>query len=115
VIEPGREIVTRAVEESSGIVTSIVSYAEARSAFARLSREESINEEEHAAIVRALDEGWPTYERVSITESLVRLAGDLAHRHALRVDGFPTVSREQAAYLRMTLEAAEGFADARPA
>lgn len=32
------------------------------------------------------------------------------------LDGFPSVSREQAAaYLRMTLEAAEGFADARPA
>ncbi|MDQ3506940.1 MAG: DUF433 domain-containing protein [Actinomycetota bacterium] len=32
------------------------------------------------------------------------------------LDDFPTVSREQAAaYLRMTLEAAEGFADARPA
>ncbi len=32
------------------------------------------------------------------------------------LDGFPTVSREQAAaYLRMTLEVAEGFAGVRPA
>jgi uncharacterized protein (DUF433 family) len=32
------------------------------------------------------------------------------------LDGFPTVSREQAsAYLRMTLEAAEDFTGARPA
>lgn len=71
-------------EESSGIATSIVSHAEARATFARLLREGSFNEEEHADIVRSLNEKWPTCERVSITESLARLAGDLAHRYALR-------------------------------
>lgn len=43
-----------------------------------------MTEEEHADIIQSLNERWPTYERVPITDSLVRLAGDLAHRHALR-------------------------------
>lgn len=82
--EPGREIVAEAVKGSSGIVTAMVSYAEARATFARLLREEGLTEEEHTNVVEALNERWRTYEKPSITESLVRLAGDFAQRYALR-------------------------------
>lgn len=82
--EPGREVVAEAVKESSKIATAVVSYAEARAAFARLSREESLTEGEHANVVEALNERWRTYEKPSVTENLVRLAGDFAQRYALR-------------------------------
>lgn len=62
----------------------MVSYAEARAAFARLLREESITEDEHAGIVKALNERWATYEKSPVTENLIRLAGDFAQRYALR-------------------------------
>lgn len=82
--EPGREVVAAAVEESSRIATAMVSYAEARAAFARLLREEGLTEEEHTNIVEALNERWRTYEKPSVDERLVRLAGDFAQLYALR-------------------------------
>lgn len=82
--EPGREVVEVAVEGSSRIATAMVSYAEARATFARLLREESLTEEEHARVVEALNNRWRTYEKPSVTENLVRLAGDFAQRFALR-------------------------------
>lgn len=62
----------------------MVSYTEARAAFARLLREESITEDEHTGIVGALNKRWPAYEKPAVTENLVRLAGDFAQRYALR-------------------------------
>ena len=56
--EPGREVVARAVRESSRIATAMVSYAEARATFARMLREDSLNEEEHTGIINALNERW---------------------------------------------------------
>jgi hypothetical protein len=82
--EAGRELVVRAVKDSSKISTSMVSYAEARATFARLLREEILTEEEHTGVVAALDHRWPAYERPAITENLIRLAGDFAQRYALR-------------------------------
>lgn len=62
----------------------MISYVEARATFARLLREESIDEKAHDGIIEALDERWRTYEKPEVTESLIRLAGDFAQRYALR-------------------------------
>ncbi|CAN5898047.1 hypothetical protein BH23ACT11_BH23ACT11_02400 [soil metagenome] len=62
----------------------MVSYAEAQATFARLLREESIAEVEHTNIVNALNERWPTYEKPTVTETLVQLAGEFAQQYALR-------------------------------
>ena len=82
--EPGREVVSEAVARSSGIATAMVSYVELRAAFARLLREQSLTEEEHENVVEALNDRWKTYEKVAITEGLIRLSGDFAQRYALR-------------------------------
>lgn len=82
--EPGREVVARAVSESSGISTSLVSYAEGRAAFARSSREGGLTGEEHAKVVLAIDDRWRTYKKIPVTESLVELAGNFTQRYALR-------------------------------
>lgn len=82
--EPGREVVARAVRESSRIATAKVSYTEARAAFAHLLREGGLTEEQHAGIIEALNQRWSSYEKLAVTERLVRLAGDLAQSHTLR-------------------------------
>lgn len=74
----------RAVGESTGIATAMISYAELRSAFARTVREQSLTTEEHDNVVDALNERWRTYKRPAVTESLISLAGDCAQRYALR-------------------------------
>lgn len=53
--EAGREIVQKAVDESSRIATVVISCAELRAAFARLLREQGLTEEEH--------EGPPTHSK----------------------------------------------------
>jgi predicted nucleic acid-binding protein len=62
----------------------MVSYAEARATIARLLRKEGLTEEEHSEVVEALDIRWPTYERLVVTDDLVRLAGGFAQSYALR-------------------------------
>lgn len=82
--EAGRETVERAVGESTGIATAMVSYAELRAAFARLLREQSLTTEEHDDLVGALNERWRTYKKPPVTEGLISLAGDCAQRYAVR-------------------------------
>lgn len=77
-------MVAQAVRESSRIATSTVAYAEARSAFARLRREGILSEEEHRRVVVALDERWPSYDRLAASDNIARLAGALAEQYALR-------------------------------
>ena len=87
-----------AVEESSAIVTAMVSYAEARAAFARLLREERLSRDQHEGIVAALDARWRTYQKPPITEDLIHLSGDLAQRYALR--GYDAIQLASASVYR---------------
>jgi predicted nucleic acid-binding protein len=72
------------VERSSAVYTVRVSYAEARAAFARQRREGGLTSREHGAVVRRLDAEWNRYGVVEISDSLVRRAGALCDRRALR-------------------------------
>lgn len=101
--EPGREVVARAVLESSRIATAKVSYAEARAAFARLLREGSLTEEQHTGVVEALNQRWLSYEKPAISEKLVRLAGDFAESHALR--GYDSIQLASASICEQRYEA----------
>lgn len=49
------------VAEASLVVTSVVAYAEARSALARLGREGALTSEEHALAKADLERDWPRY------------------------------------------------------
>ncbi len=61
-----------------------MSYAEARAAFARYRREGGLTPAGLRQVVRDLDAEWGTYSVVEIVDALVRRAGALAERHALR-------------------------------
>ncbi len=82
--EDGRELVRRAVEESEEIATSTVAYAEARAGLARKQREGIFTAEELRRAVTDMDEDWPTYARLNVSDPVSYLAGRLAERHALR-------------------------------
>jgi predicted nucleic acid-binding protein len=82
--EPGSPAVSGRVDQAAAVTTSRVTYAEARAAFARSRRDGVLSADGLRHVVRALDEEWTTYSVVDVTDFLVRRAGTLAERHALR-------------------------------
>ena len=57
---------------------------EARAAFARHRREGALAPRDLRRSVHALDDDWSTLHVVDVSDGLVRRAGALAERHALR-------------------------------
>ena len=82
--EDGSEAVAVALEGAEAACTVRISYTEARAAFARHRREGALTPADLRRVVRALDEDWPTFQVVEASDGLVRRAGALAERHALR-------------------------------
>ncbi|MDY6954266.1 MAG: type II toxin-antitoxin system VapC family toxin [Thermodesulfobacteriota bacterium] len=89
------------VQSSDVTATSMVAYAEARAAFARRLREKAFTPGEHDQLISVLNKDWGYYLAMKATEDLVRLAGDLAQRHALR--GFDAIHLSSAIVLRKEL------------
>ncbi len=87
--EERREIVFEAVEEAETVATSTVAYAEARSGLARRFREGHFTNEEYRRMIDRLNDNWKTYDRLTVSNSVSRLAGEMAERHALR--GFDSI------------------------
>ncbi|HEX5760985.1 MAG TPA: type II toxin-antitoxin system VapC family toxin [Thermoanaerobaculia bacterium] len=84
VSEEGSDEVWRLVAEASLVATSVLAYPEARSAFARLRREQAVTAREAERLKADLEQDWPRYLALDVGEPVWRRAGDLAERHALR-------------------------------
>jgi len=82
--ENGSEETQRLVEGALLVCTSVIAYAEARSALARLCRECKLSQEDHEMAKVDLDEDWPRYLAIEVTREVWKAAGDLAEKHALR-------------------------------
>jgi len=81
--EAHSEEVRSAVKDSDLVVTHLLAYAEACSAFARLA--EARSEDTWFRRLRdALDAHWSQWEIVQIEEHLVRRAGEFCGRYRLR-------------------------------
>ncbi len=89
------------VRSSEVTATSLVAYAEARAAFARRFREKAFTPDEHDRIKEFFDKDWSSYLILSVSEDMVRLAGNLAEKHALR--GFDSIHLASALTLRQEL------------
>jgi predicted nucleic acid-binding protein len=87
--EPGSEMVRKLVDEASVVATSKVAYAEARAALARGFRDGLLQEKDYRQVVAALQNDWPSYLALEVSDSLVWLAGELAEKHRLR--GFDSI------------------------
>lgn len=69
--------------------TSIVTYAECRAAVAASVRSRRLAPSDARKAVTALEEIWPALDRLAVSEGIVRSAGALAERRALR--GFDAI------------------------
>jgi predicted nucleic acid-binding protein len=85
----GSDDVRQDLAEASTAATSLVAYAEARAAFARLRREGDITAPAFRAVKRDFDDDWSGYLVVAPTIDLCRAAGDLAEHYGLR--GFDSI------------------------
>lgn len=95
------------VKSAEFAATSIVAYAEARAAFSRRFREKAFTLREYNRIKKYFNKDWNNYFILKVTEDMVRLAGDLAEKHALR--GFDSIHLASALKLRKELSSPVTF------
>ncbi|MGH7827946.1 MAG: type II toxin-antitoxin system VapC family toxin [Candidatus Binatia bacterium] len=86
------------VEEAEITATCRLTYVEARAAFARKRRERGVTPKDYRNLVQDFDNDWESYFIVDISDALVKLAGRLAERHALR--GYDAIHLASAVTLR---------------
>jgi predicted nucleic acid-binding protein len=90
-------VIARA-EHASAVTTARITYAEARAALARHRREGALSPAGLRQAVRQLDGDWLAYTIVEVGDSVVREAGALAERYALR--GYDAVQLAAAVAVR---------------
>ena len=84
VTEAGSDAVRELVGDATVVATSVVAFAETRAALARLRRGGELTAAKLAFVKREFEGEWPAYLTIEVTDSLSRLAGDLAERYRLR-------------------------------
>jgi predicted nucleic acid-binding protein len=99
--ENGTDDVRQDLGEASAGATSLVAYAEARAAFARLRRQGTITPAAFRAVKRDFDADWSKYLVVEPTPELCQTAGEFAERYRLR--GFDSI--HLATFLHVAREA----------
>ncbi len=99
--EPGAESVELLVDDAAGVATSLVTYAEARSALARGRVAGRLRDATYRTALATFQDQWRTFDVRDITHSLVRHAGDLAEKHILR--GFDAIHLASAVTLQTEL------------
>jgi predicted nucleic acid-binding protein len=82
--EAGSEVVQLAVAAADLVATSLMSYAEARSALARKCRGGEIRRAALNRLRQEFERDWARLHLLPVNEALVRKAGDLTEEHALR-------------------------------
>jgi predicted nucleic acid-binding protein len=90
--------VKRIVEAAEVSATSRVAYVEARAAFARKRREHSITPAGYRTIIQDFDRDWESYFLVDVSTEIVKLAGSLTEKRALR--GYDAIHLASAVTLR---------------
>jgi hypothetical protein len=82
--EPGSATAGRLWDEADHVVSVSLGYAEARAALAQAHRLRRLSATGLRRSVADLGELYSQIDRVAVSDDLVRRAGDLAERHALR-------------------------------
>jgi predicted nucleic acid-binding protein len=89
VAEDGSEQVRALVDAADVIATSVITYAEARAALARLRRDGALDASQHRSAKREFEAQWPSFVKITAHDTLCRNAGEYAEQYALR--GFDSV------------------------
>ena len=87
--EPGSDEVGSLVNNAGAAGTSIIAYAESRAAFARKFREDAVPQREYKRLVSLFNKKWEDFFHIHTSPTLIKLAGSLAEKHALR--GFDAI------------------------
>lgn len=82
--EPDSPEISGRVAAADIVSTSILSYAEAKAALSRKFREKGIDEKEYERVKKELEADWEHYFVLNLTNDLVKSAGDLSEKYALR-------------------------------
>ncbi len=82
--EPSSPVASRLWDEAERVVSCRLVYAEGRAAFAMARRLNRVDDDELRAAVQDLESLYQQLDIVEVTDSLVRNAGSLAERFALR-------------------------------
>jgi predicted nucleic acid-binding protein len=96
--EVGSEEVRKSVSESDAVAASIVSYVEARAAFARKVREKALAALSYQTIKADLERDWDSLFVLNLTEVLIRKAASLSEEHGLR--GYDAIHLASALWLK---------------
>jgi predicted nucleic acid-binding protein len=87
--EDGSELAAAYSMKSSFVATSMVAYAEARSAFARAWREGVLGNREYQKVVSNFKEEWPAFYALGVSDSVLQRVDTLIDRYRLR--GFDAI------------------------
>ena len=100
IAEPSSDLVRSAVRDAYSVRASELAYPEARSAFARLRRENAISVASIRTLIGWLDEAWErrSFDPIVANTEVCRLAGNLAGKHRLRA--YDAVQLATALHLR---------------
>lgn len=82
--EPGSGDVRASVDRADGVACSWLAYVEARSAFAAKQRSGEIADEALRRCREEFEGDWARFHRVNVTQGVLRRAGELCERFALR-------------------------------
>ncbi len=96
--EDGRPAVRSLVDRATVVATSVIAYPEARSAFARLRRENVLTGRDVTRVKGDFERDWSSLLTLHVTEKIWRHAGELTEIHSLR--GFDSL--HLASYLALT-------------
>ena len=96
--ETESDAVKQIVEAAEVTATSRLAYVETRAAFARKRRERGVNSRDYRHLLQDFDHDWESYFIVDVSDALVRLAGQLAEKHALR--GYDAIHLASAVIVR---------------
>lgn len=106
--EIGTEHVRELVGAAELIATSLLSYVEVQSAFARKRRLAQINAVDVKRCSQEFERDWLGLHRLPVDEALVRKAGELCEKYALRA--YDALHLATADFLRTILGAPVVFA-----
>jgi predicted nucleic acid-binding protein len=99
--EQGATATRAASKTATARFTSMVAYAEMRSAFARKRRFGDITAEKYERYKSEFERDWPRFEALPLDERRARRAGELAEAHGLK--GFDAIHLASAEYFHRVL------------
>lgn len=100
--EDGGDSVIKLLDDTDGVVTSVITYTEARAVFALLLDRDQATQAQYDAIIQNFEEDWAMAVKVELVETVYRRAGELTVPH-------PRLRALDAIHLASALQARKQF------